>query len=103
MGAFEYSDVDNAASYALEEKVDAETIVGWRNQLKAIQRQFSRRKLRALRGKTYTALVEGPSKDIRSFGKRGSKAWRRRLTANCISRMSRWAMTLRGPAMPCVS
>ena len=63
MGAFEYSDVDNAASYALEEKVDAETIVGRRNQLMAIQRQFSRRKLRALRGKTYTALVEGPSKD----------------------------------------
>jgi len=63
MGAFEYSDVENAASYALEEKVDAETIAGRRNQLMAIQKQISRRKLRAFRGKKHTALVEGPSKD----------------------------------------
>src|SRR5438128_5798150 len=48
-GAFEYSDVENAASYALEEQVDAETIAGRRNQLMAIQKQISRRKLRAFR------------------------------------------------------
>jgi ribosomal protein S12 methylthiotransferase len=72
MGVFEYSDVDNAGSYALDEKVDAETIGDRRNRLMAIQKKISRENLRAkyLRGKsettaerTFTALVEGPSKD----------------------------------------
>jgi ribosomal protein S12 methylthiotransferase len=63
MGVFEYSDVDNASSYALDEKVDAETITDRRNRLMAIQKKISREKLRALRGRTAVALVEGPSKD----------------------------------------
>jgi ribosomal protein S12 methylthiotransferase len=72
MGVFEYSDVDNAESYALDEKVDAGTITDRRNRLMAIQKRISRENLRAkyLRGKsrtpedhTFTALVEGPSKD----------------------------------------
>jgi|SRR5437016_3826778 len=72
MGVFEYSDVDNAGSYALDEKVDAETISDRRNCLMAIQRKISRENLRAkyLRRKpgarkdhTFTALIEGPSKD----------------------------------------
>src|SRR5437763_6387195 len=83
MGVFEYSDVDNAGSYALEEKVDAETISDRRNRLMAIQKKISRENLRVkyLRGesdatradgkaaaslhskRTFTALVEGPSKD----------------------------------------
>jgi ribosomal protein S12 methylthiotransferase len=84
MGVFEYSDVDNAGSYALDEKVDAETINDRRNRLMAIQKKISRENLRAkyLRGepsatkadgkatarlphpkRTFTALVEGPSKD----------------------------------------
>jgi ribosomal protein S12 methylthiotransferase len=72
MGVFEYSDVDNAGSYALDEKVDAETISDRRNRLMAIQKKISRENLRAqyLRAKpraatdcTFTALVEGPSKD----------------------------------------
>src|SRR5437016_9768989 len=72
MGVFEYSDVDNAGSYALDEKVDAETISDRRNRLMAIQRKISRENLRAkyLRRKpgarkdhTFTALIEGPSKD----------------------------------------
>ncbi|OLB40852.1 MAG: ribosomal protein S12 methylthiotransferase RimO [Acidobacteria bacterium 13_2_20CM_57_17] len=83
-GVFEYSDVDNAGSYALDEKVDAETISERRNRLMAIQKKISRENLRAkyLRGesdatradgkaaaslprskRTFTALVEGPSKD----------------------------------------
>ncbi len=62
MGVFEYSDVDNAGSYALDEKVDAGTIAERRDRLMAIQKQISRRKLRALRGQTHTALIEGPSK-----------------------------------------
>jgi ribosomal protein S12 methylthiotransferase len=63
MGVFEYSDVDNASSYALDEKVDAETITDRRHRLMAIQKKISREKLRALRGRTAVALVEGPSKD----------------------------------------
>jgi len=63
MGVFEYSDVDNAGSYALDEKVDAETITERRNRLMATQKKISREKQRAFRGRTATALVEGPSKD----------------------------------------
>jgi ribosomal protein S12 methylthiotransferase len=63
MGVFEYSDVDNANSYALDEKVDAETITDRRNRLMAIQKKISREKLRAWKGRTATALVVGPSKD----------------------------------------
>ena len=39
MGVFAYSDVDNAASYALEKKVDAETIAERRDHLMAMQRK----------------------------------------------------------------
>jgi ribosomal protein S12 methylthiotransferase len=63
MGVFEYSDVDNASSYALDEKVDPATITDRRNQLMAIQKKISRDKLRTWKGRTATALVEGPSKD----------------------------------------
>jgi len=72
MGVFEYSDVDNAGSYALDEKVDAETINDRRNRLMAIQKKISRENLRAkyfrarpgvAKDRTFTALIEGPSKD----------------------------------------
>ena len=63
MGVFEYSDVDNAGSHTLEEKVDAQTITERRNRLMAIQKKISREKLRAWKGRAAEALVEGPSKD----------------------------------------
>ncbi len=63
MGVFEYSDVDNAASYALAEKVDADTIEERQARLMALQRKISREKLREFKGRTEVALVEGPSKD----------------------------------------
>ncbi len=72
MGVFEYSDVDNAGSYTLDEKVDAGIISDRRNRLMAIQKKISRENLRAkfLGGKprgakksTFAALIEGPSKD----------------------------------------
>jgi ribosomal protein S12 methylthiotransferase len=63
MGVFEYSDVDSAASYPLDGKVGAETIEDRRARLMALQRKISREKLRAFKGRTETALVEGPSKD----------------------------------------
>jgi len=63
MGVFEYSDVDNAASFPLDGKVDAETINDRRNRLMALQKKISRENLRKLKSRTETALVEGPSKD----------------------------------------
>jgi ribosomal protein S12 methylthiotransferase len=63
MGVFEYSDVDNAGSYPLDGKVDAETINDRRNRLMALQKKISRENLRKSKGRTKTALVEGPSKD----------------------------------------
>ena len=72
MGVFEYSDVDNAGSYSFDQKVDAETINDRRNRLMAIQKKISRENLRgkylrakprASKDRTFTALIEGPSKD----------------------------------------
>jgi ribosomal protein S12 methylthiotransferase len=63
MGVFEYSDVDNAGSHALDEKVDAAMITDRRNRLMAIQKKISRENLGVFKGQTVTALVEGPSKE----------------------------------------
>ena len=63
MGVFEFSDVDNAASYALDQKVDPETIAERRALLMAQQRRISNERLRAYKGHVETALVEGPSND----------------------------------------
>src|SRR6202049_3632661 len=63
MGVFPYSDVDNASSFALDEKVDEETIKDRQNRLMEIQQGISVHKLRRFRGTRATALVEGPSKD----------------------------------------
>ena len=63
MGVFPYSDVDNASSFALDGKVDEDTIKERQNRLMEIQQKISARKLRRFRGQRATALVEGPSKD----------------------------------------
>src|ERR1700722_10676953 len=63
MGVFPYSDVDNASSFALDEKVDEDTIKDRQNRLMEIQQKISARKLRRFRDRHVTALVEGPSKD----------------------------------------
>ncbi len=63
MGVFEYSDVDNAASFSLDGKVDAQTIYDRRNRLMSLQKKISRENLKALKGTVATALVEGPSKE----------------------------------------
>src|ERR1700757_4180087 len=58
-GVFEYSDVDNAESYALNKKVNPKTIAERRNRLMAIQKKISRENLRTkylgarLRGESY--------------------------------------------------
>jgi len=63
MGVFSYSDEDAATSYALGDKVDAETIAERRDTLMQIQKKISRRKLKPMIGKRVKALLEGPSKD----------------------------------------
>ena len=50
MGVFEYSDVDIAASFPLDGKVDAETISDRRNRLMALQKKISRENLRRAQG-----------------------------------------------------
>ena len=63
MGVFPYSDVDNASSFALDEKVAEDTIKERQNRLMEIQQEISARKLSRFRGRRATALVEGPSAD----------------------------------------
>ncbi|MGB9404547.1 MAG: 30S ribosomal protein S12 methylthiotransferase RimO [Candidatus Acidiferrales bacterium] len=63
MGVFSYSDEDTAKSFALDDKVDAETIAERRDTLMTIQRKISRRKLKNYVGKRVAAMLEGPSKD----------------------------------------
>jgi len=63
LGVFPYSDVDNAASFGLDKKVDEDEITERRNRLMAIQQKISARKLKRFRGQQATALVEGASKD----------------------------------------
>jgi len=63
MGVFAYSDEDTSKSFALENKVDDETIARRRDNLMAIQKKISARKLRKRVGQQMQAMLEGPSKD----------------------------------------
>ncbi len=46
MGVFSFSDEDAAKSFSLEGKIDAKTIERRRNQLMAIQKKITTRKLK---------------------------------------------------------
>jgi ribosomal protein S12 methylthiotransferase len=61
VGVFEYSDVDNAGSFALDGKVDPAAAADRRNRLMAIQKKLSRERLRWWKGRAEVALLEGPS------------------------------------------
>jgi ribosomal protein S12 methylthiotransferase len=63
LGVFEYSDVDHAASFALDGKVEPHVATDRRNRLMALQKKISRQRLRTWKGRTETALLEGPSPD----------------------------------------
>ncbi len=63
LGVFAYSDDETAESYALDGKVDGETIDERRARLMAIQKKISARKLKARVGTRITAMLEGPSKE----------------------------------------
>jgi ribosomal protein S12 methylthiotransferase len=63
MGVFAYSDEDTSKSFALENKVDEETIARRRNSLMSIQKKISAGKLRKRVGQRLQVMLEGPSKD----------------------------------------
>jgi ribosomal protein S12 methylthiotransferase len=62
-GVFAYSDEDTSKSFALENKVDEETITRRRDTLMAIQKKISARKLSKRVGQRLQVMLEGPSKD----------------------------------------
>jgi len=61
LGVFSYSDEETAASFRLGGKVPARTIYNRRRKLMSIQRGISRRRNKALIGRKFPVLVEGPS------------------------------------------
>ncbi len=63
MGVFSYSDEDAAKSFSLENKIESKTIERRRNQLMAIQKKISTRKLKQRIGERVQVMLEGPSKE----------------------------------------
>jgi ribosomal protein S12 methylthiotransferase len=61
MGAFAYSDQKGAGAFDLPKKLSAREIENRRKHLMAIQRHISRKKKKALVGKTFDLLLEGES------------------------------------------
>ncbi len=63
LGVFAYSDDETAESFALDGKVDAETIAERRERLMALQRKISARRLKRFRGERLAAMLDGPSQE----------------------------------------
>jgi ribosomal protein S12 methylthiotransferase len=63
LGVFSYSDEDTSKSFDLDAKVDARTIYNRKRHLMSLQRKISRLKNRALVGREFRVLVEGPTED----------------------------------------
>ena len=63
LGVFTYSDEDTSQSHALDAKVDGRAIQNRKRSLMAVQRKVSRVMNRALVGREYPILVEGPSRE----------------------------------------
>jgi ribosomal protein S12 methylthiotransferase len=63
LGVFSYSDEDTSGSYRLDAKVDARTIYNRQRRLMAVQRRISKARNKALVGREYDVLVEGPSQE----------------------------------------
>jgi len=63
MGVFEYSDEDAAKSFALGEKIDAETISRRKDELMRLQKRIVRGKLRKKMHQRIEVMLEGPSKE----------------------------------------
>ena len=63
LGVFGYSDEEGAKAFELGDKVPAREIERRRKKLMSIQKQISRRKKRALIGRQFDVLLEGPSEE----------------------------------------
>jgi ribosomal protein S12 methylthiotransferase len=63
VGVFHYSDEPTAQSFTQEDKVSRRTALARARRLMKIQRGISKRKNRALVGRTLEVLVEGPSEE----------------------------------------
>jgi ribosomal protein S12 methylthiotransferase len=63
LGVFSYSDEDTSASFALDAKVDARTIYRRKRRLMSLQKKISLTRNRALLGREFQVLVEGPTAD----------------------------------------
>jgi len=63
LGVFSYSDEDSSGSFGLDGKVGAREIYDRKRGLMALQRKISRSRNRALIGREFPVLVEGPSPD----------------------------------------
>ncbi len=63
LGVFLYSNEEGSRSFALPNQVPAPTARRRQNQLMALQRKISRRRLRRMVGKSLPVLVEGPSEE----------------------------------------
>jgi ribosomal protein S12 methylthiotransferase len=63
MGTFAYSDQEGATAFSLDDKLSPREIERRRKRLMHIQKQISRRKKKALRGKQFDVLFEGPSEE----------------------------------------
>ena len=63
LGVFGYSDEEGAQAFAHEEKVAPREIERRRKKLMSIQKQISRKKKRALIGRQFDLVLEGPSEE----------------------------------------
>ncbi len=63
LGVFSYSDEDSSKSYELDGKVDQKTIARRKRHIMALQRKISRAHNKALVGREFQVLVEGPTAD----------------------------------------
>ena len=63
MGVFGYSDEEGARAFDLDKKIPAAEAENRRAELMRIQREISRKRKRALVGKEFDLLLEGPSEE----------------------------------------
>lgn len=63
MGAFAYSDQEGAGAFALDQKLSPREIERRRKKLMGIQQRISRKRKKALVGREFDILLEGPSSE----------------------------------------
>ena len=63
MGAFAYSDQEGAGAFALDQKLSPREIEHRRKKLMGIQQRISRKRKKALVGREFDLLLEGPSSE----------------------------------------